>query len=278
MNKLLAGLSAAVISLALALPALAQSDREVALAIYKNFQAGQALPLASKMRPGLTLAQAYGVQTALVALFRSHEDQVAGYKAGLTSQAVQQRFGAKGPALGVLMASMRRYKVVRRADFRNLALEVEIAYLLGKPISRPVTHRTVREYVLGIAPAVELPDLAYADMSAVTLPDIVAANVVCRGFILGPMVRADKLDPNVTQGQLWRGGKPLTPAVGAKAALGSQWEALAWSVNQALAMYGPLSEGSVILTGSLGPMFPGEPGSYEAVFSGGLGRVAFEVK
>lgn len=44
MNKLLAGLSAAVISLALALPALAQSDREVALAIYKNFQAGQALP------------------------------------------------------------------------------------------------------------------------------------------------------------------------------------------------------------------------------------------
>ncbi|MCF8042398.1 MAG: fumarylacetoacetate hydrolase family protein [Desulfarculaceae bacterium] len=278
MKKAIVGTIAALVLLALACPAPAESDRNLALAIYKNFQAGKALPLASKVMPGLTLAQAYGVQAALMSVFRSNQDQVAGFKAGLTSKAVQKRFGAKGPAFGVLMASMRRYGAVNRKSYYRLMLEVEIGYLLGKPISSPVTHRTVREYVVGIAPAVELPDLAFDDLKAITLPDIVAANVTCRGFILGKTVRTDQVDPNAVQGQLWRGGKALGPAVNGKAALGSQWEALAWTVNQALALYGPLAEGSVIITGSLGPMFPGEPGSYRAVFSGGLGEVAFEVK
>ncbi|MBU1156975.1 MAG: fumarylacetoacetate hydrolase family protein [Proteobacteria bacterium] len=278
MKKAIVGITAALILLAWACPALAGGDRELALAIYKNFQAGQALPLASKAMPGLTLAQAYGVQAALMSVFRSNQDQVAGFKAGLTSKAVQQRFGAKGPAFGVLMASMRRYGVVNRKSYYRLMVEVEIGYLLGKPISSPVTHRTVRQYVVGIAPAVELPDLAFADLKAITLPDIVAANVTCRGFILGKTVRSGQVDPNAVEGQLWRDGKALGPAVNGKAALGSQWEALAWTVNQALALYGPLAEGSVIITGSLGPMFPGKPGSYRAVFSGGLGEVAFEVK
>jgi len=272
------GIAAALILLAWACPSPAAGDRELALAIYKSFKAGQALPLASKEMAGLTLAHAYGVQAALLAIFRSHMDQVAGFKAGLTSKAVQQRFGAKGPAFGVLMSSMRSYGEVDRKSYYRLMLEVEIGYLLGKPISSPVTHRTVRQYVVGIAPAVELPDLAFADLKAITLPDIVAANVTCRGFILGKTVRTGQVDPNAVQGQLWRDGKALGPAVSGKAALGSQWEALAWTVNQALALYGPLGEGSVIITGSLGPMFPGEPGSYKAVFSGGLGQVAFEVK
>lgn len=278
MKKAIMGTMAVLALLAWAAAAVAEGERAVAQAIYHNFQTGQALPLASRLMPGLTLAQAYGVQVALMAVFRSHEDQVAGYKAGLTSRAAQQRFGAKGPALGVLLASMRRYNAVKRSDYYRLALEVEVGYLLGKPISQPVTHRTVRPYVLGIAPAVETRDLAFADLKAVTLPDLVASNVTCRGFILGKTVRADQVDPDAVSGQLLRGGQALGPAVSGKAALGSQWEALAWTVNQALALYGPLGEGSVIITGSLGPMFPGEPGEYRAVFSGGLGEVAFSVK
>lgn len=77
-----------MILLAWACPSLAQGERNLALDIYNNFQAGQALPLASKAMPGLTLAHAYGVQAALLAVFHSHLDQVAGFKAGLTSQAV----------------------------------------------------------------------------------------------------------------------------------------------------------------------------------------------
>lgn len=278
MKKAIVGIAAALVLLAGAGLALADEERAAALAIYKSFQAGQALPLASRMIPGLTLARAYGVQAALLAIFRSHQDQVAGFKAGLTSKAVQQRFGAKGPAFGVLMASMRRYGVVNRAAYHRLMLEVEIGYLLGKPINQAVTHHTVQGYVLGIAPAVELPDLAFADLKALTLPDIVAANVTCRGFLLGKMARLDQVDPNAVRGQLWRSGKALGPAVSGRAALGDQWEALAWTVNQALALYGPLGEGSVIITGSLGLMFPGEPGSYRAVYSGGLGALAFEVQ
>lgn len=278
MKKMIMGITAALILLVWVCPAPAESERAVALAIYKDFQAGNALPLATKMIPGLTLAQAYGVQAALMSVFRSNQDQVAGFKAGLTSKAAQRRFSTKGPALGVLLASMRRYGVVDRAAYYRLALEVEIGYLLGKPISSPVTQRTVRPYVVGIAPAVEARDLAFADLKAVTLPDLVASNVTCRGFILGKTVRLGQVDPNAVRGQLWRSGKALGPAVSGKAALGSQWEALAWTVNQALALYGPLAEGSVIITGSLGPMFPGEPGSYKAMFSGGLGGVAFEVK
>ncbi len=278
MRKLCAGAAVALILLLGASLALAEEERQAALAIYKEFKAGKALPLASQLLPGLTLARAYGVQAALLALFRSHEDQVAGYKAGLTSQAMQQRFGAKSPALGVLLASMRRDETVESQAYYRLMLEVEIGYLLGKPILHPVTHRTVCQYVLGIAPVVELPDLAFADPQALTLPDIVAANVTCRGFILGKTVRAGQVDPNAVRGQLWREGQALGPAVDGRAALGDQWEALAWTVNQALALYGPLGEGAVIITGSLGPMFPGQPGSYRAVFSGGLGEVAFQVK
>ncbi|MCB2193680.1 MAG: fumarylacetoacetate hydrolase family protein [Deltaproteobacteria bacterium] len=278
MKKALMGIVAVLVLLAWACPSLADGERAAARAIYNNFEVGKALPLASKMIPGLTLAQAYGVQAALMAVFRSNQDQVAGFKAGLTSKEIQRRFGAKGPAFGVLMASMRRYGTVHRKSYFKLMLEVEIGYILGKPISKPVTHRTVRQYVLGVAPAVEMPDLAFADLKAITLPDIVAANVTCRGFVLGQAIPLRDAHPNQVKGQLWKDGKALGPAVGGRAAMGDQWEALAWTVNQALALYGPLGEGSVIITGSLGPMYPGEPGFYRAVFSHGLGEVTLTVK
>jgi len=205
--------------------------------------------------------------------------QVAGIKAGLTSAPAQKKFGAKGPVTGVLLASMGfKDGKVSTKGYQRCMLEVEVGYVLAKDVTADVTPDSVKSYVAQVMPAVEVPDIPFASMKGMVPADLVAINVGARGYVLGKPIDSAKVDVNKLTGKLVMNGKDVGKAVPSRAALGDQWKALAWSLNNARAHGGLIKKGMFVITGSLGPLYPGKPGSYKAVYTGGLGELAFTVK
>lgn len=260
-------------------PARAGSLDPMAVELFKQFQAVAPLGLASQQVKDLDEAQAYRIQADLVKLFTVHGQAISGYKAGLTSPPAQEKFKAPGPVAGVLTQAMQiNDGVAKLKGHVMMMLEVEIAYELKADVSAPVDPAAAPGLVAKVMPAVEVPELKFSDMKALTWPDIVAANVGARAYILGAGVDPKGVDVNAATGQIFRDGQAVGPAAPGRAALGDQWRALAWTINQALKLGYPVKKGMVFLTGSLGPMFPAQPGQHQAVYTGGLGELNFKVE
>jgi len=252
---------------------------QVATTLFQNYQAGKPIPLPTATLPGLDERGAYEVQGLYVAKLLAAGDTVLGYKAGLTSAPAQKKFGAPGPATGMLLGSMLvKGDTVASAGFTKMMLEVEIGYRLAADVRQPVDAAGAKAAVAAVMPAVEVPDLNFATFKGLTFADIVAANVGARKVILGGEMPLGDMDLNAVTGQLIKDGKPLGAPVPGKAALGDQWEALAWCLNNLLKTGGLPKKGQVIITGSLGRMYPGAPGEYQAAYTGGLGGISFTIK
>ena len=243
----------------------------------QKFKAGQKVPLASSIYKTLDDAQAYALQKGYLAKLG---DTIIGHKAGLTSKPAQDKFKAPGPARGCLTRSMEfKGGVVDGKHYSKMFLEVEIGYVLARDIKAPVKAASAPGLVARVLPVVEVPDINFATMKGLTFQDLVAANVGARGFVTGAArLKPDQVDVNKVTGQLFKDGKSLGPPAPGTACLGNQWEALAWTINNALTHKAPLKKGMLIITGSMGKMYPGGPGLYKAVYTGGLGEVSFRVK
>ncbi|MFZ5586912.1 MAG: 2-keto-4-pentenoate hydratase [Thermodesulfobacteriota bacterium] len=251
----------------------------VAMELFKQYKAVAPLALASQTVKDLDEAKAYRIQADLAELYKVHGGQISGYKVGLTSKPAQERFKATAPVGGVLFKSMQIADgVARLKGHGQMMLEVEIAYELKQEVTQPVEAAALPGLVAKVMPAVEAPDLKFTDMKSLTANDIIAANVGARAYILGKPVSPDGLDVNAVTGQLMRDGQAVGPAAPGRAALGDQWQALAWTINYALRQGLPVKAGMVFLTGSLGPMYPAQPGQHQAVYTGGLGELSFKVE
>jgi 2-keto-4-pentenoate hydratase len=264
-----------------ALPALAlaATPAGVANTLAHNYKAGKAQPLPSTMIKGLDLRGGYEIQGLMTAALIKGGEKVVGYKAGLTSPPAQKKFGAKGPITGVMLGSMLHSGAkVKTKGYTRCMLEVEIGYVLAKDVTKDVTPANVKAYVAKIMPAVEVPDIPFKSMKGLKPADLVAINVGARGYILGKAVAPAKVDPNKVTGKLVYKGKDLGKAIPGRAALGDQWKALAWTINNVRKNGGVVKKGMFIITGSLGPLYPGKPGFYKAVYTGGLGQISFSIK
>ncbi len=59
--------------------------------------------------------------------------------------------------------------------------------------------------------------------------------------------------------------------------MGDQWKALLWLVNGAVAQGWTIEPGQIFITGVMGKMVPGKPGSYQGDW-GPLGKMSWTVK
>jgi 2-keto-4-pentenoate hydratase len=219
-----------------ALPALAlaATPAVVAKTLADNYKAGKAYPLPSSLIKGLDERGGYEVQGLLTAELIKGGEKVVGYKAGLTSPPAQKKFGAKGPITGVMLGSMLHSGAkVSTKGYTRCMLEVEIGYMLAKDVTADVTPANVKSYVAKIMPAVEVPDIPFKSMKGLVPADLIAINVGARGYLLGKPVDPAKVDPNKVFGKLVYNGKDVGKAIPGRAALGDQWKALAWAINNA---------------------------------------------
>ena len=256
--------------------ASAASQVMVAEEIEGAFLAIRPMPLVSQEIRGLTVDQAYEIQAALVKLREAKGEVVMGYFAGMTSAPAQKRFGVNEPIRGTLFKSMLRWPgTLYQKDFARVFIETEIGFRFGRDITEPVEEiESLKRAVAIVFPAIHMPDVAFTNMKLIRGSDIIASNAGTRKVLIGKAAKAKDL--NAIRVTLFHNGQEIASGMG-KNALGDQWEALRWTVNEVLARGGEVKEGYVVITGLISKMVPAKPGKYLADY-GYFGKMEFEYK
>ena len=209
----------------------------------------------------LTITSAYEVQTRSVRA-KLRGASPAGFKAGLTSAPAQARFKTNDAVAGVLFkeGALKSTDTLRLSEVPGLFIEVEIAMRIGTPIDKQLPNvESLRAHIDGIAPAIELPNLHYAQMDALDAVDIVATNVAASNYIVGEFLSPRQRDPNAIDIRLTCNDKETFTGKGSDS-LGDQWRAALWLVNKTVEQGWKLERGQVLLTGALGRMLPAATG------------------
>ncbi len=136
---------------------------------------------------GLTLANAYDVQNALVARRIARGHRRIGVKMGFTSRAKMAQMGVSDMIWGVLTSDMLAEEggSVNVADFVHPRAEPEVCFLLRKPLAGVVTPLEALAAVEAIAPAIELIDSRY-EAFKFSLADVIADNASSSSLVVGP--------------------------------------------------------------------------------------------
>jgi 2-keto-4-pentenoate hydratase len=257
-------------------PALSASFDDAAQKIEDAYISKNPAPLSSLAIEGLTTDQAYEIQKKLVEIRVNKGEEIVGYKAGLTSAPSQKKFGVTEAVRGTLFKSMIQWPgTMYQKNFARMFIETEIGFRFGKDITEPVEDiESLKKAVAIVFPAIELPDLSFTDMKQIKGPDIIAANVVARKVLVGDAVWVK--DVNSISVKLFHNGREIACGVGENA-LGDQWEALKWVVNNVLSKGGEVKEGYTIITGCISKLLPAKPGTYVADY-GDFGKIEFEFK
>jgi len=239
------------------------------------------------LRTELSMRDAECGRRRLVEKLESSENRIVGYKAGLTSKAVQERFGVSSPVRGVLLEKML---LADGADvpFDFGARPVFEADLLvvvkDTAIHKAKTHLDVLRSLSLVVPFIELPDLLVAEGEKLSAPLIVSLNVGARLGVVGKGIPV-KATPEFAEALAEmrvvvtdRGGKELASGKGA-AILGHPLNAVLWLVQDLEKSRIKLKPGDLLSLGSFTQPMPTRPGLAVTVRYEGLpGNPAVSVR
>lgn len=213
---------------------------------------------------------AYRVQRLNVDALVASGRRIVGRKTGLTSPAVQRQLGVDQPDFGVLLDDMdcSGDAMVDSSRLLQPKIEAEIAFVLSRDITEPITEADAPQYVSDVYASFEIVDSRIANWD-ISLADTVADNASSGLFVLGD--RRDREDvPDLTgvEMTMTENGVQVSQGKGSDC-LGSPWKAFVWLANITLEYGSVLHAGEVVLTGALGPMVAVTPGfTYVTTISG----------
>lgn len=219
---------------------------------------GRQIGLLSRRHPGMSMAEAYAVQAALVAAKRAAGRSVIGWKIGLTSKAMQYALNIDIPDSGVLFDDMAFADgaTVPAGRFIQPRIEAEIAFVTNAPLAGADTTRAdVLAATDHVAPAIEILDTRILRADPQTgetrkVTDTIADNAANAGIVLGGQ-RQDPahVDLRWAGAIVSRNGEVEETGLGA-GVLNDPVEGVVWLARR-LAEHGQRIEaGQVILSGS----------------------------
>lgn len=219
--------------------------------------------------------EAYAVQEINTRRALEAGRRPAGRKIGITNALVQRKLGISEPDFGMLFADMAFLDglPIPMERFLQPRAEAEIAFVLGRDlVGGPFTAAEVIRAVEFALPAIEIADSRVADWD-IALVDTIADNASSGAFVLGntpvPLAGLDLREAAMT---MTRGGREVSAGSGADC-LGHPVNALTWLAGALGRGERPLRAGEVVLTGTLGPAVPVEPGDAFEARVEGLGSV-----
>ena len=184
------------------------TTEQTAKALWDSHEQGDFFPDAWKGK--LDLEQAYRVQLALLDMELASGERQAGWKVGLTADAMREMFGGKEPVFGHLLesGSIPSGHTFKFSDLRNAMVENEILITMGEDLSGPdATPEDARRAISTIAPAFEIVELRGADMR-VDMPLALTDNVAQRAFVHGgPVALSPDLDFGTISAEVRVNGK-----------------------------------------------------------------------
>ena len=223
--------------------------------------------------PNFSPDDAYDFQESFVTRF---EDELVGYKLGLTGGV---GFNATEPVYGRLFRSMLRENNdnIYLCDFVKPMLELEIAFIFGNDVIYPVTLENLQAAVDKVAPAVELPDLFFKNLSDLDWKDLIALDVAPRRVIIGEAMDLGEVDVNTIMAVAGHEGQIVSKGVATNNMWGDQWSALLFLVEKLHSRGHQIKAGDFVITGAMNSLTFIERGKYKVDY-GELGMIKFKVK
>ncbi|VCU71655.1 2-hydroxyhexa-2,4-dienoate hydratase [Pigmentiphaga humi] len=212
----------------------------------------------SHSHPGITIDDAYAIQGEWMRIKRANGRTVIGHKIGLTSKAMQDAVGIDEPDYGVLLDDMLEHDgaSIDTSRFRQPRLEVELAFILDRPLSGPnCTLFDALDATRYVVPALEILDARLYRTDPVTgagrkVMDTISDNAANAALVLGARpFRPHEVDLRWIAALLFCNGRISETGVAA-GVLGHPALGVAWLANR-LAQYGEsLAAGEIVLAGS----------------------------
>jgi len=257
---------------------MASTAVEVSAAAEALWEAGirkRPCPPLSDSCPHLTLAQGYEVSRLNFERgLRQFKTVAVGKKIGLTSSAVQKKFGAAAPIFGRLSSAMTVESggVLAPGALIAAKVEGEVAFLLKRELRGPgVTREAVLAATDAVAPAIEIVDSRVKDWK-LRLQDLVADNSASALFVMGPpRRRLGDLDLRAMKMTMKKNGRVEATGRGTDC-LGDPVLAVAWLANNSGEALLP---GDIVLSGAFGPLVSFQEGDHCEMEMEGLGALSF---
>ena len=231
----------------------------------------------------MTIDDGYAIQRAWVALELADGRSIKGRKIGLTSRAMQQASQISEPDFAPLMDDMffAQGSDIEAARFIAPRVEVELAFILGKPLRGPgVTLLDVLSATDFVSPAIEIIDARIEQFDRDTKAmrkvfDTIADFAANAGIVLGGRpVKPAEVDLRWVGALLCKNGVIEETGLAA-GVLNHPANGVAWLANK-LAPHGQqLDAGDVVLAGSFTRPTAAAAGDDFHVDYGPLGSVAF---
>ncbi|PWC05832.1 2-oxo-hept-4-ene-1,7-dioate hydratase [Agromyces badenianii] len=210
------------------------------------------VPLLTARHPEMTVDDAYAVQRLWATRRADEGARIVGRKIGLTSKVMQVATGITEPDYGVIFDDMviESGASVEFDRFSNVRVEVELAFVLAKPLEGPnTTIFDVLDATAYVVPALEILN-SHVEMAGRTIVDTISDNAAMGAMVLGGRpVKVDEVDLRWVSALLFR-NQAIEESGVAAAVLGHPAMGVAWLANK-LAQHGQsLGAGEIILAGS----------------------------
>lgn len=237
----------------------------------------------SQAHPAMTIEDGYSIQREWVARKLAAGRKVKGHKIGLTSRAMQRSSQIDEPDHGVLLDDMFFVQGtdIPFARFIEPRVEVELAFILGKPLSGPdCTLFDVLSATDFVVPAVEIIDARVQRVDPATgaarkVVDTIADNAANAGIVLGGRpVKPTDIDLRWVSALCHQNGVIEESGVAA-AVLNHPANGIAWLANKLHRFGLALQASQVVLAGSFTRPLAAARGDSFHVDYGALGSIAF---
>jgi 2-oxo-hept-3-ene-1,7-dioate hydratase len=208
--------------------------------------------------PAITIADAYAIQKAWVAIKLAEGRIIKGHKIGLTSKAMQSALNIDEPDSGVLLDDMffANGGLVPTDRFISTRVEAELAFIMSKPLSGPdCTMFDVLNATDFVVPALEILDTRIERVDPKTkatrkIFDTIADNAANAGIVLGGRpIRPLEADLRWIGALCFKNGQ-LEETGLAAGVLNHPATAVAWLANKIAPLGLALEPGQVVLAGS----------------------------
>ena len=223
---------------------------QVVAALRESYRQGDYFPKSwiGKLEPD----EAYRTQLGLLGSRLEDGERQAGWKVGLTADAMREMFGSSEPAFGYLLesASTPSGSALRYADLRAPMVENEILVTLARDLSGPgVTIDQARQAIESIAPALEIVEMRGADMR-VDMPLAIADNLSQYAFVHDRAITlAAGFDFRDVRAEVRVNGQ-IRETVRGGDVMDNQLQTIAWLANALHRFDRRLLAGQQIMTGS----------------------------
>lgn len=210
------------------------------------------LPRLTKRYPEMVIDDSYAIQKIWSDRRIKAGARLVGHKIGLTSKVMQVATGISEPDYGVIHDDMvyESGSVLEFDRFSNVRIEVELAFVLAKPLSGPnTTIFDVLDATAYVVPALEVLN-SHLELEGRTIVDTISDNAAMGAMVVGGRpIKVDELDLRWVSTLLYR-NETIEDSGVAGAILGHPAMGVAWLANK-LAQHGQsLEAGEIILAGS----------------------------